>query len=107
MQVQCIVQELQEGTDIGHILHALVEDGQLGLAQKWAQTLPQAFQISLVNQCVHVDRLKEAVKLVRHLKLQEVGHKLGCLACKLAQFQPASAYHVCCLIRQDSAAGIC
>ena len=53
-------------------LKGLVEDGQLGLAQKWAHTLPEAFKIGLVNHCVTVDRLKEAVKLVRHLKLQQV-----------------------------------
>lgn len=53
-------------------LKGLVEDGQLGLAQRWAHTLPEGFQIDLVNHCVAVDRLKEAVKLVRHLKLQQV-----------------------------------
>ena len=53
-------------------LKGLVEDGQLGLAQRWAETLPQVFQIGLVTHCVTVDRLKEAVKLVRSLKLQQV-----------------------------------
>ncbi|KAL0026716.1 hypothetical protein WJX79_006852 [Trebouxia sp. C0005] len=63
--------ELQEGTDISQALKGLVEDGQLGLAQRWADTLPCSFQIGLINHCVNVDRLKEAVRLVRHLKLQQ------------------------------------
>ncbi|KAL0033286.1 hypothetical protein WJX77_001863 [Trebouxia sp. C0004] len=63
--------ELQEGTDINQALKGLVEDGQLSLAQRWADTLPHSLQIGLINHCVNVDRLKEAVKLVRHLKLQQ------------------------------------
>ena len=67
-----VLQDLQQDVDVTQILAGLVEDGQLGLAQRWAQTLPQAFQIELINHCVHVDRLKEAVKLVRHLQLKQV-----------------------------------
>ncbi len=86
------MQELQQGTVIDEALKGLVEDGQLGLAQRWADTLPQACQIVLVNHCVSVDRLKEAVKLVRHLKLQEVSHDIAHSAYSVSQLLFAQAH---------------
>ena len=66
------LQQLSDDINVSEVLAGLVEEGQLGLAQRWAATLPQNFQISLVTHCVASDRLKEAVKLVRHLHLQQV-----------------------------------
>ena len=66
------MQQLSDDINISEVLAGLVEEGQLGLAQRWAATLPQNFQIDLVAHCVASDRLKEAVKLVRHLNLQQV-----------------------------------
>lgn len=64
-----------------------MEEGQLGLAQRWAATLPHQLQIGLVAHCVAFDRLKEAVKLVRHLNLQQVQLKGLVHCCK--------AHHLC------------
>lgn len=66
------LQQLSDDISVSEVLAGLVEEGQLGLAQRWAATLPQNFQIGLVTYCVASDRLKEAVKLVRHLNLQQV-----------------------------------
>ena len=66
------LQQLSNGINVNEALAGLVEEGQLGLAQRWAVTLPENFQIDLVTHCVASDRLKEAVKLVRHLNLQQV-----------------------------------
>ena len=66
------MQQLSDDINISEVLAGLVEEGQLGLAQRWAATLPQNFQVDLVTHCVTSDRLKEAVKLVRHLNLQQV-----------------------------------
>ena len=66
------LQQLSDGISVNEVLEGLVEEGQLGLAQRWAATLPHQVQISLVTHCVACDRLKEAVKLVRHFNLQQV-----------------------------------
>ena len=65
------------GINVSQSLERLIEEGQLGLAQRWAATLPQSNQTGLVQYCIECDRLKEAVKLVRQLKLQQV-----CSACE-------------------------
>lgn len=84
------MQQLSDGISISEVLAGLVEEGQLSLAQRWAATLPHNFQISLVTHCVTADRLKEAVKLVRHLNLQQVwpsklcGHFPRLLACSIS-----------------------
>lgn len=78
------LQQLSDGINISEVLAGLVEEGQLGLAQRWAPTLPQNFQISLVTFCVASERLKEAVKLVRHLNLQQVCLSKLCRLCKAA-----------------------
>ena len=70
--MHAIMQQLNDGIYTSEVLEGLVEEGQLGLAQRWAATLPEPFQTGLVNYCVACDRLKEAVKLVRHLNLQQV-----------------------------------
>ncbi|KAL3152075.1 hypothetical protein ABBQ32_001183 [Trebouxia sp. C0010 RCD-2024] len=64
--------QLSDGISVSEVLEGLVEEGQLGLAQRWAATLPLEVQIRLVTHCVACDRLKEAVKLVRHFHLQQV-----------------------------------
>ena len=66
------LQQLNDGINVSEVLEGLVEEGQLGLAQRWAATLSEPFQTGLVDYCVACDRLKEAVKLVRHLNLQQV-----------------------------------
>ena len=67
------VQELAAHIDQAAVLQGLVVDGQQGLAERWAATLAHGQQVALVSFCVEVDRLKEAVRLVKRLKLQQVG----------------------------------
>ena len=81
------LQQLSNDISVSEVLAGLVEEGQLGLAQRWAATLPQNFQTCLVTHCVASDRLKEAVKLVRHLNLQQVWP---------ATFLPLTSLTACC-----------
>ena len=69
------VQELAAHIDQAAVLQGLVVDGQQGLAERWAATLAHGQQVALVSFCVEVDRLKEAVRLVKRLRLQQVGAK--------------------------------
>lgn len=67
------VQELAAHIDQAAVLQGLVVDGQQGLAERWAATLAHGQQVALVAFCMEVDRLKEAVRLVKRLRLQQVG----------------------------------
>ena len=85
-----LVQELADHIDQAAVLQGLVVDGQQGLAERWAATLAHGQQVALVAFCVEVDRLKEAVRLVRRLRLQQVGAGGG-RACVCTAFGGAAA----------------
>lgn len=70
--VLCILQELQEGTDLHQVLIGLVEDGQLAGAHTLAATLPQPYSVQLVRNCDRCGRLREAVDIVKHFNLEKV-----------------------------------
>lgn len=67
------MQELQEGVNLRQVLIGLIEDGQLGRAQAFADSLPPLYHSALVQDCADRDHLREAVKFVKHFKITEVG----------------------------------